>query len=81
MHKVSFRISACADVAGYRLRLIFVTVVRNEVEDGFKESTPNIQIHAVSPQGKIKNQFFGNLALPSVRHRSRWIAPTPNPAR
>lgn len=29
-------------------------VARNEVESGFKENTSLIQIHVVSPQGKLK---------------------------
>ena len=30
------------------------TVARNEVESGFKKSTSMIQIHVVSPQGKLE---------------------------
>ena len=30
------------------------TVVRNEVENGFKEGTLKTQIHVISPQGKLK---------------------------
>ena len=51
----AFHLSACAVVAGCHLDLIFVTVVRNEVEGEFKEDTSMAQIYVVSPQGIIKD--------------------------
>ena len=50
-------ISACAVVAGYHLKLIFVTVVRNVMKDRYTERNVKLETYLTEPQGKIKNQL------------------------